>query len=157
MAKFGSEILASDFPDDNGSADLAALRLLVQFSQSQSGISRQQLVSALKPIRVLVPVMANVDEVNEETGADKSSHMSSVIFKSADGRTGLPVFTGVDTLTQWDAQARPVPRFLSDVARSAIEEKFDAVLIDMASEHRFALQGISLAEVAGIEFHTVNI
>jgi hypothetical protein len=157
MTKFGSEILASEFPDDDGSADSLVLSLLVQFSQSQSEELRQQLVSAFKAIRVLVPVMANVDEVDEETGADKSSHMSSVIFKSADGRTGLPVFTGVEALNQWDPQARPVPRFLRDVARSAIDEKFDAVLIDMASAHRFALQGISLAEVAGIEFHTVNI
>ncbi|MEY4322789.1 MAG: hypothetical protein RL410_570, partial [Actinomycetota bacterium] len=83
------------------------------------------------------------------------SHMSSVLFQSADGRVGLPVFTCLEALHQWNPEARPVPRNLREVAHSAVEEKYDAVLIDMASSHRFALQGINLARVAGVEVQRI--
>ena len=154
MTKFGNEILTSEFPDDNGSADSRVTEALVKAANTRDALDVAELVSLLPEIRVLVPVVAEVDDV-DENGADKSSHMSSVVFKSADGRVGLPVFTCVETLLLWNPQARPVPRKLRDVADAAIHEKHDAVLIDMASDHRFALQGANLARVAGVDFQPV--
>ncbi|MEY4347960.1 MAG: hypothetical protein RIS43_379 [Actinomycetota bacterium] len=155
MTKFGHDILTSEFPDDDGSAHPGVIEALKAVTTDNSD-SMNHLIELLISIRVLVPVVAEIDE-RDENGADKSSHMSSVLFQSADGRVGLPVFTCVETLNHWNPEARPVPRSLRDVAASAIQEKYNAVLIDMASSHRFALQGINLARVAGVEVQPVYL
>ena len=41
---------------------------------------------------------------------------------AADGRTALPAFTGLDALTAWKADARPVPCRLDELAASAVEQ-----------------------------------
>lgn len=61
--------------------------------------------------------------------------MAAVRLVAPDGRQGLPVFTGLDTLTAWDARARPLPMSAADTARMAIEEGCDVLLVDLASTH----------------------
>ena len=60
-------------------------------------------------VRLLVPIVSVLDEVDAESGADKSSHMASVSLVQADGRRGLLAFTGVETMSLWDPAAQPVP------------------------------------------------
>jgi hypothetical protein len=99
-------------------------------------------------VRLLVPIVSVLDEVDEQTGADKSSHMASVSLVQADGRRGLLAFTGVDTLARWDSAARPVPVTAHDVAAAAVEEGADGVLVDIAGPVRFAIDGQLLADLA---------
>lgn len=98
--------------------------------------------------RLLVPIVAVLDEAGTD-GADKSSHMASVSMVQSDGRRGLLAFTCIDTLRAWNPSARPVPASARDVARAAIDEGADGVLVDIAGPVRFALDGAALLAVAG--------
>jgi len=99
-------------------------------------------------VRLLVPIVAVLDEADLETGADKSSHMASVSLVQADGRRGLLAFTGLESLARWDPAARPVPVTSHQVAAAALDEGADGVLVDLAGPVRFAIDGELLAELA---------
>lgn len=99
-------------------------------------------------VRLLVPIVSVLDEVDAQTGADKSSHMASVSLVQADGRRGLLAFTGVETMRRWDPAARPVPVTAYDVAAAAVDEGADGVLVDIAGPVGFAIDGELLADLA---------
>lgn len=99
-------------------------------------------------VRLLVPIVAVLDEADTETGADKSSHMASVSLVQADGRRGLLAFTGTEAMVRWDPAARPVPATAHQVAAAALAEGADGVLVDVAGPVRFAIDGEFLAELA---------
>ena len=99
-------------------------------------------------VRLLVPIVSVLDEVDDVTGGDKSSHMASVSLIQADGRRGLLAFTGVETMRLWDPAARPVPVASYDLAAAATEEGADGVLVDIAGPVRFAIDGELLVELA---------
>ena len=99
-------------------------------------------------VRLLVPIVAVLDEADAETGADKSSHMASVSLVQADGRRGLLAFTGLQTLARWDPAARPVPVTAHQVAAAALDEGADGVLVDIAGPVRFAIDGDLLIDLA---------
>ncbi|MEN9710364.1 MAG: hypothetical protein RL441_356 [Actinomycetota bacterium] len=143
MTRFGSEILSSDFPDDDGSANPELLAALHLHLRARTELTEAAIITSLRESRLLVPVVARVDEVDER-GADKDSHIAAVTFQSRDGRVGLPAFTSLETLKQWDPEARPVPQKAVLVAASCLEQGLDALLIDMASEHRHALTADAL-------------
>ncbi len=147
MTKYGSEIFSSDFAGDDGSADPQLLIALNLNSQMPSPLTEASIIKALSTSRLLVPVVAQVDSLNED-GSEKDSHISQVTFKSADGRIGLPAFTSLQSLNDWDPNARPIPQWAKAIALTCVESNLDALLIDMASPHRFALQGLSLMQLA---------
>jgi hypothetical protein len=99
-------------------------------------------------VRLLVPIVAVLDEADEQTGADKSSHMASVSLVQADGRRGLLAFTGLESMALWDPRARPVPVTSHQVAAAALEEGADGVLVDIAGPVRFAIDGDLLTALA---------
>ncbi|TEX52180.1 MAG: hypothetical protein B7C55_01745 [Actinomycetales bacterium mxb001] len=131
----------SAFAGDDGRADPALRQAL------ESGDAEGTLARLRQGARLLVPVVAVLEEIDED-GADKSSHMASVSLVQADGRRGLLAFTSVDTLKAWDPLARPVPATAPDVAAAALEEGADGVLVDIAGPIRFALDGDALRAVA---------
>jgi hypothetical protein len=99
-------------------------------------------------VRLLVPVVAVLDEADGVTGADKSSHMASVSLVQADGRRGLLAFTCIEAMARWDPTARPVPVSSLEVAAAAVQEGADGVLVDIAGPVRFAIDGELLAALA---------
>ncbi|MGI9197596.1 MAG: SseB family protein [Candidatus Nanopelagicales bacterium] len=108
----------------------------------------EQVMAALRAgARLLVPLVAVLDE-RDAQGADKSSHMASVTLVQQDGRRGLLAFTSVQSMRAWDPAARPAPARAPDVARSALDDGADGVLVDIAGPVRFALDGIALRQVA---------
>lgn len=147
MTRFGSEIFSSDFSGDDGSADPKLLIALNHYVQAPSQITEQVVLSALNNARLLVPVVAQVDSLTDD-GTEKDSHISQVTFKSADGRVGLPVFTCIQALHDWNPNARPIAQWANAVALSCVESEIDAMLIDMASPHRYAVQGLALIQLA---------
>lgn len=68
------------------------------------------------------------------------TEMATVVLTAPDGQRALPVFTGIGTLSTWDDSARPVPVQTIDVARSAIEDGCDTLLLDCHSPHAAALR-----------------
>jgi hypothetical protein len=150
MTHFGSEILGSEFPDDDGLANPELLLALEQHAANATTYNSAQVLAALgNSPRLLIPVVAQIDTQNDD-GTEKDSSIMSVTFESSDGRIGLPVFSGVEALAEWDPEARPIPRSAKDIARSCLAENFDAMLLDMGSAHRYVIAKSSMEILASL-------
>lgn len=130
----------TDFTDDDGSADPRLREALA--GDDADGAFDLLLAGA----RLLVPIVA---VAAGDGGGEKSSHMATVSLVQADGRRGLLAFTSLETLRAWDSGARPVPARAPDVARAALDEGADGVLVDVAGPVRFAIDGPTLRALAG--------
>lgn len=140
-AGYGRLIQApTDFTDDDGSADP---RLREALAGDDADAAFDLLLAGA---RLLVPIVA---VAAGDGGGEKSSHMASVSLVQADGRRGLLAFTSLETLRAWDPGARPVPARAPDVARAALDEGADGVLVDVAGPVRFAIDGPTLRALAG--------
>lgn len=149
MTRFGTEIAASAFPDDDGSANPEVLAALHIHAVSKSALTEAGVITSLRGARLLVPIVAQADAV-DASGVEKDSHIAAVTFESRDGRVGLPAFTSVETLLAWDPQARPIPQLAQHVAQACLDQGHDALLIDMASSHRCALTSAALRRLATV-------
>ena len=110
-------------------------------------------MSALRIGRVIVAVVAVADDVEEVDGLtiDKSSDMSVVSMIATDGRRALLAFTGLDALREWNPTARPVPVSGVDVARAAIEDGCEAIVLDVAGPRMHVIPEIDLLTLAGVD------
>lgn len=137
------------FAGDTGEADPVVLSALAAFESGQAGAA--VVDGVLAGSRVLVPVVAVVTE--SDTGADglrrdKTADMAMVTVTGRDGRRGLPVFTSVAALQEWNAEARPVPVEVARAARAALDDGADALLVDPSPRPRFVVTGERLALLA---------
>lgn len=146
------------FAGDDGSADPALAGALAE--HAAGALSSHDVVAALAGARLLVPVVAVLDEA--EVGADglrrdKDSHMATVSLLNPDGRRGLLAFTSTVTLAAWQSDARPVAATSQRVAQAALQEGADAVLLDVAGPVRFPIEGAALqALAAGTSWHPAH-
>jgi hypothetical protein len=94
------------------------------------------VVDALAGARVLVPVLAELEaaDVVEHDGhehtVDKEASAGVVALRAPDGRTALPVFSSVGSMTRWRPDARPVPADAERAALSAVQEGWELVVVD---------------------------
>lgn len=93
------------------------------------------VVAALATQRVLVPVVAHLDEVDEVSGGEKVASAAMVTVRTPDGRAALPAFSSIDTLARWDPAARPVPAPGARVALAAVSDADGLVVLDPAGPH----------------------
>ena len=145
----GIAIPSPSFAGDDGSADPGVVAALTDFALGTG--SRSAVCAALDRTRLLVPVVAVLDEVevgDDGLARDKSSHMATVSMVAPDGSRALLAFTCTDALTRWDPQARPVPAVTAAVAESALEQEADAMVIDIAGPVRCAMTGAHLRALA---------
>ena len=141
----GRSLAAPQFPDDDGSAHPVVRDLLARAARGD--VSILQVARALRGSRLLATVVAVLDAM-DEAGGDKDSHMAVVSMVNDAGEKGLLAFTGVDSVTAWNAEARPVPAFGRDVARAARDDGALAVVIDVAGPARVVLDGVALEILA---------
>lgn len=139
------EILAPAFPDDDGAADARLAGALRKLGDGTG--SYPDAVAALVRARLLVPVVAVLGEVDEK-GAERTSDMATVLIRGADGRHALLAFTSLATMRAWRADARPVPVGAADAAKAAIQEKADALLVDVAGPAELVVEGDNLTALA---------
>lgn len=118
---------SSPFEGDDGSADAHLQDLLRAYSQSE--ISLVSVVSYLATCRVLVPVLSPTVEKDVQM-AHKVVSNGIGILQAPDGRSVLPVFTSLDALKSWHAQARPVPNVMQKVALAAVSEYWPLIVLD---------------------------
>jgi hypothetical protein len=147
----GAVIPQSDFATDDGSPDPLLRRMLKSYTESATAESARNLLDVLSHARLLVPVVAVLDEAEVlDTGlkVDKDSHMRSVEFTSNDGRTAILAFTGLDSLQHWQDDARPIARNAFEVAQGALEQELDGLIIDIAGPAPTAIDGTLLALLA---------
>lgn len=156
------------FRDDDGSADPVVAAALRAFAVAQG--SEQGVLAALAGSRLLVPVVAVLAEQLSPAdpsgpggepgsgpggagggggaeGGEKASEMAMPTLIGQDGRRAVPAFTCMDSMRQWQPDARPVPVAARHVWQAA-EADSCAVVIDVAGPVPFAVEGARLAALA---------
>ncbi len=124
----------SAFAQDDGSADPVLRGVLEAHAAGTSSVA--DVVAALAGTRVLVPVLAHAEVSAEEAAAEHANDSTAaagvVGVQTPDGRTALPVFTSVATMSAWRPDARPVPAEASRAALSAVSDGWPVLVVDPA-------------------------
>jgi len=125
---------SSPFAGDDGSADPAVAAALTAYGAGTGPLAA--VVEALAGTRVLVPVLAELEEADvvvhdgHEHTVDKEASAGIVALRTPDGRTALPVFSSVAAMAAWRPDARPVPSDVARAALSVVSEGWDVVVVD---------------------------
>lgn len=138
------------FPGDDGQAD-PVVRARLAATESGELPDYLRAIAELCSTRLLVPVVATATVEGETVAGlatDKEAEMAVVLLQAADGRRAMVAFSGMDSLTQWNAEARPVPVTLDLAAQSARQEGAEALLIDVGGPHPLAVDGEILDQLA---------
>ncbi|MFJ9694576.1 SseB family protein [Kitasatospora sp. NPDC101183] len=145
----GKSIPNPGFSEDDGGADPALAAALARWSQD--GSAEPEVLAALTPTRLMVPIVAILGEVEVDDHGhkhDKSSDMAVPVLEAPDGRRALPAFTSLESLARWRADARPAPTAAPQAAMVAFSERADTLLIDPAGPVPYALGGARLRALA---------
>ncbi len=134
------------YAGDRGEPDPEVRALLAVARRSRDDYLRA--VAALCTARFLLPIVAVGDEGGDRPDPDRHAEMQAVLLTTADGATGMPVFTGLDALAAWKPDARPVPCRLDEVAVTARQAGAAAVLIDLAGPSTLVIEDDLLTELA---------
>ncbi|MFI1729832.1 SseB family protein [Streptomyces acidicola] len=152
------------FSDDDGSADPRLSAALAAWAEDRTAVG--PVLEALEGARLLVPVVALLGEVEEDSEEgreapwkggggrregglrrEKTSDMAVPTLK-AGNRTALPAFTSTDALARWDPAARPVAVPLHQALQAAAHEKADTIVLDLAGPVPYELTGPALLALA---------
>lgn len=140
-----------DFADDDGTAPEGIRDLLT--AGSTNAMAYLRAVAALCGSRVLLGIMASGDNLHPD-GPDPNRHaeMAAVLLQRElpDGSTdrALPVFTGVDSLQAWQADARPIPATLDRAAEAAVNADASTLIVDVAGPATLMIEQPVLGELA---------
>lgn len=119
----------SPFAADDGTADPALTAVLSRYAAGDADLA--DVVSALAPTRVLVPVLAHeVPDGAVAHDGEREATTGVVALQAPDGRTALPVFTSVAALAAWRRDARPMPAEVPRAAASALAEGWPLLVVD---------------------------
>ncbi|WP_072041920.1 SseB family protein [Nigerium massiliense] len=137
----------ASFAHDRGEPDPA---LRATLAQAYSGGHEPYLraVAELCTSRLLLPIVATGDDGGSGPDPDRQAEMAAVMVQAADGSRGIVAFTGLDALTDWNPDARPVPCTLDDVAATAEETGSRVVLIDLQGPHSLVIEHALVTELA---------
>ncbi len=127
--------------DDDGSAPPELIAAITAFRESTAG--EADVVAAFRTSRLLIPLVAEAGDVGVSPhgfAVDKTQELSIVTVEGPDGRAVLPVFSSVDAMRHWNAEARPVPAAGPRVALAATGEGTELVVLDPTSDTEFTLR-----------------
>jgi hypothetical protein len=144
----GRAFEASPWTGDDGTAPAMYTEALAAFHAGQAGV--EVVVEALRRVRLLVPLLAEVGEVGETASGhafDKRAELALVTVAGPDGRKVLPAFSSAAAMQAWDPAARPVPAPARQVALGAASDGTELVVIDAATA-RFGLRRSALEALA---------
>lgn len=137
------------FAADDGTADPRLAAALTAWAEDRQ--TEPELLAALTPSRLMVPIVALLGEVETDAAGlkhEKTSDMAVPVLEAADGRRALPAFTSLETMTRWRADARPAPVAAPQAAMVAYSERADTLLIDPAGPVTYQLTGARLRALA---------
>ena len=119
----------SAFAGDDGRADPVLVAALAEWSAGRAELDL--VVSVLATARLLVPVLAHeAPDGAVGRGGERAASTAVVALRTPDGRTALPVFSGVASLAAWREDARPVPAEAPRAAASALAEGWSLMVLD---------------------------
>lgn len=136
---------STPFSGDDGAADPRIVAALAAYDRGEGGSA--DVLAALAAGRLLIPVVAVAESV-DATGAEKESAMATVLTTGRDGRRGLLAFTCVESLNQWNPDARPSPVPTRSAAEAALADGAEALVIDLAGPVTFAVDAPDLRSLA---------
>lgn len=131
------------FAGDDGAPDPITRDALARVGDTTSYI---RAIVALCTSRLLLPIVASGDET-DQPDPDRHAEMAAVTLTD-DGVIYLLAFTGYDSLKAWQADARPVPCLLDELAATVEPSGATQLLIDVAGPTPFVLAGEALAHLA---------
>lgn len=146
----GRDYTVSPFPEDRGQLS-ERLRDALRAVDAGEDATREAFVAALAGERVLVPIQAiATEETVTESGlhADNASDMAMVSFQLSNGQAALPLFTSVEALNAWSAEARPVPLQAERAAQAAVAEGCTMLIIDAGRARPLTLSRSALWALA---------
>ncbi|MBW4042410.1 MAG: SseB family protein [Acidobacteria bacterium] len=144
----GRAFESSPWTGDDGSAPAAYTAALAAFRAGEAG--PEAVVDALREVRLLVPLLAEVGETGETASGhafDKRAELALVTVAGPDGRKVLPAFSSAAAMSAWNPAARPVPAPGRQVALGAASDGTELVVIDPATD-RFGLRRSALEALA---------
>lgn len=145
----GREFHPNPSAGDDGAADAALLDALARFHAGAAGVA--EVVAALAAARLLIPLVTEAgDEGVGPHGqrVDKTQELALVTVAGPDGRSVLPVFSSVEAMGAWRADARPIPVAASRAALAAAADGLAALVLDPGSPTEFALRWTAFESVA---------
>lgn len=155
----GRSFQENNFASDSGDADPDLLAELLSFKNGSN--NQVAIAQKFSEARVLIPLVATLGESGEGAHGhkvDKSAELSIVSVRTPDGQNGLPIFTSVQTMMNWNPSARPVPNNGRTVALAAIAEGNTRVVLDPGSETEFVFRRTALEAIAqGFEWQLPNL
>ncbi len=139
----------SEFAGDDGSTPEA---LVAAYAQTDSH-RLSAIVAALADSRVLIPVVAKIDKMEEpeyegQIVGDKESHAAMVTVAAPDGRAALPVFSSTTAMAQWREDSRPVPVNARRAALAAATEADSLLVLDPGTENATLIPASAVAAIA---------
>lgn len=161
------DIIDARFARDDGLADPQVLAALAAYDEDGDF---EPLAVLLPPTRFFVPLLAVPAEPGEQAeqdeqdcghdhddehghghghGQGKGTEMTVLTLRLTDGQVAVPIFTSVPALTEWHAEARPMPLDGRSAGRSALDAEVDMLLIDPGGEVTIAVTGEDLLTLAG--------
>lgn len=147
----GASVPTPPIADDDGSTSPTLLSALEALSTGAG--DAVAVLKALSDSRVLVPVVAMLDEAEPGPSGmrqEKHSSMATVLIENRDGRRALLAFSGTDPMVRWRADARPVSMLAPLAARAAVTENADTLVVDVAGPTPFAVAGSELLMLAAV-------
>ncbi|MBL8931513.1 MAG: SseB family protein [Kineosporiaceae bacterium] len=137
----GRTLNPQPFAGDPGDGDPQVLAALAAHATGTA--TEREVLAALAPARLLVPIVAVVGEghpMPDHVRGDAGAEMSIPLLAGPAGTRALPAFTSVLALAAWDAEARPSPVEASRAALSAVDEDCTVMVIDPGSVHAFVVR-----------------
>lgn len=158
------------FAGDDGSAPPALTALVTAVrdaaATARSATAQSEYWSAVRVVaetqadaiagfatqRFLVPMLAEAGDVGETPDGrtvEKSQELSIVAVAAPDGRRVLPIFSSVETLNRWNAEARPIPVPGAQAALAAAQDGTELIIIDPGTpEREFGVRRTALEALA---------
>ena len=130
----GRRLGPTGFEDDDGAANPQLLAVLAA-AESATPDQEAALMALVAHARWLVPVVARPTDPATDT-----VETAVVKLTRPDGQRALPIFTSIDSLAAWDADARPVPVTADRAAQAAVSEGCDVLVADVGSPHTTVLR-----------------
>jgi hypothetical protein len=137
------------FAGDDGSADPALISAIEQLHAGTGSIV--DVIDALRNARLLIPLLANLGEAGEGAHGqtvDKSADLSIVTVETPDQQNGLPVFSSVAAMANWNKDARPVPHSAVKAALAAASEGNSRMILDAGSATEFVVRRPAIEAIA---------
>lgn len=139
----------NSFAGDKGEADP---KLIEAITKLQAGTGTQeQVIDAIRDSRLLIPLLANLGESGEGAHGqtvDKSADLSIVTVETPDKQNGLPVFSSVTAMANWNQDARPVPHSAIKAALAAAAEGNTRMILDPGNPTEFVVRRPAIEAVA---------